>query len=332
MTHRAPALTMPQAVPHQLQYLEAMGITAWTARYRLPHAAETVACDWPQRVPDPAAAQPPVQRLQLFLDQPPIDQPPIDQPSTAAASIASDTAAVSLSLSSRLSNRPAHGDFKASIVGREDSSTHQAAAQSPPPASAPKGPSAAIDNTRAETAAETRAASGEQEAAALRFKLQVASLDSRWLVVLVQPDAPNALERRLLASLLASVGIVPSGRATFIDFQWPMMEGLAVESPVIEAQQGIKAFLDGRAREGLSPEQLVLFGEDDKPAMVAFQQALALEGLQSSLLSLPVWRAPSLSTLLNSAEAKRALWPALYGLGQRWQAPQSARQAQGADL
>jgi hypothetical protein len=53
--------------PQRLQYLEAMGLTAWVARYRLPHARPTEACEWP--LPERPAASPPAERLHALLDE-----------------------------------------------------------------------------------------------------------------------------------------------------------------------------------------------------------------------------------------------------------------------
>ncbi|WP_111412844.1 hypothetical protein [Billgrantia lactosivorans] len=53
--------------PQRLQYLEAMGLTAWVARYRLPHARPTEACEW--ELPERPAASPPAERLHALLDE-----------------------------------------------------------------------------------------------------------------------------------------------------------------------------------------------------------------------------------------------------------------------
>lgn len=54
--------------PQRLQYLEAMGVTAWVARYRLPHARPTEVCEW--LLPEgQEAAVPPSERLHALLDE-----------------------------------------------------------------------------------------------------------------------------------------------------------------------------------------------------------------------------------------------------------------------
>ena len=53
--------------PQRLQYLEAMGLTAWVARYALPNARPTPACDW--ELPEPPPAEAPGERLHALLDE-----------------------------------------------------------------------------------------------------------------------------------------------------------------------------------------------------------------------------------------------------------------------
>lgn len=291
MAERVPVSVVPQmAVPHQLQYLDAMGLRAWTARYQLPHAAETSACEWAEVAAVPDAAEPPTQRLQSLIDEAPASTPSVSSALTAVRR-----------------SEGVSGRFKALLEDEAGVSANTALPKA--------GHLAASDS---QSIGDEQTSSIMQ--AALRFTLQVTVLERRWLVALVQPVMPNIHEQRLLAAMLSSVGIQPAERVSFIDFQWPMMEGLLTESPLIEAQQGIKAFLEGRAHEGLSLEKLVLFGDSEAEAMNAFRQVLDIDGVQSGLLSLPVWQAPSLASLLVSAECKAELWPALHALGQDWQA------------
>lgn len=71
--------------PQRLQYLEAMGLTAWVARFRLPNARPSETCEW--ELPERAAASPPAERLHALLDEadaaarqappgPPVAEPP----------------------------------------------------------------------------------------------------------------------------------------------------------------------------------------------------------------------------------------------------------------
>lgn len=292
MSQCASATTRPQVpAPQQLQYLEAMGITAWTARYRLPHAAETAACEWPDAAPA-VVSEPPVQRLHSLLDD--------------ASAV---TAAPPVQVATPEPRAPSVGRMRALLDTAEAATVADDAELS-----TPHSVSAVTDLSTPPVAATTPTV---QEA--LRFTLQVTALDERWLIILVQPKSPTATEQRLLKAMWTAVGIEADHVEPFIDFQWPMIEGLVVESPVIEAQQGIKAFLDGRARAGLVPQRLVVFGNDDEASMKALSQVLALDDKEhSTLLSLPVWQAPSLSTLLESSAHKAALWPHLQALGQLW--------------
>ncbi|WP_404299013.1 hypothetical protein [Halomonas sp.] len=53
--------------PQRLQYLEAMGLTAWVARYTLPNARPTPACEW--ELPEAPPAEAPGVRLHALLDE-----------------------------------------------------------------------------------------------------------------------------------------------------------------------------------------------------------------------------------------------------------------------
>ncbi|MCA1770918.1 MAG: hypothetical protein LC652_13595, partial [Halomonas sp.] len=53
--------------PQRLQYLEAMGLTAWVARYALPNARPTPACEW--ALPEAPPAEAPGERLHALLDE-----------------------------------------------------------------------------------------------------------------------------------------------------------------------------------------------------------------------------------------------------------------------
>lgn len=307
MSQRASVTPAPQVpAPHQLQYLEAMGITAWTARYRMPNAAETPVCEWSEVAPVPAA-KPPVQRLHSLLDDTPAV---VASPPTVAAKVAPQPSSP--------------GRMRALLDASAEASIASKNVGLSTPESLPA-------NTALSTpASDVTPITATAAQPALRFTLQVAALDDCWLIVLVQPKPPTSSEQRLLNALWASAGISAEHTSAFIDFQWPMIEGLIVESPLIEAQQGIKAFLEGRARSGLKPQQLVLFGTDTDNSMVALNNVLAVDAqAQSTLLALPVWQGPALSTLMASAQEKAALWPQLYALGQQWQAMRGGAVSEG---
>lgn len=270
----------PSAPHHQLQYLEAMGLTVWSARYRLPHAAVTPACAWPE-APTPSPQAPPSQRLHSLIDDA-VDTPaphhsattpatPVDKPSPAPARMREMLS---------LSNSPAPVNEPASVAP---------------------------------------AKSMQQ---ALSFTMQIAALDQRWLIVLAQPHAPTETEQRFLRHLLTATGILPNEAPQFLDFQWPMIKGIPVEDPVIEAQQGMRAFLEGRREAGWSPERLLMFGDTEHRDRQALECVLQLQNTSdeasSSLLKLPVWQSESLATLMSDADHKRALWPRTHMWMQWW--------------
>lgn len=207
--------------PQRLQYLEAMGLTAWTARYRLPGAAETLACDWPEEAPVPAQA--PRARLQALLQEP---AAPPREPAEATPKA-----------STQASPETAAGPGRAKALLGE---APQAPVATPPEAHSAR-PAAPVASTVA-----------PQQA--LRFSVQLMALEGRWLVLL--PEAPDAIQQRLLNNLGRAAGL-PLAAPALQRFDWPLMEGLPVEAPLEEAREGLKAFIAGR---GWHPERLLVFG------------------------------------------------------------------------
>lgn len=264
--------------PQRSQYLEAMGLTPWVSRYRLVNAAPTPACEWIE--PEAAPAQPPAQRLHALLDD--AERAPAT-PSPEPAG----------------SPRQAVGQGGRARALLE---THGAAID--PPAEPVAAPDESVP------AADVPA--GESPVS-LRFSLQIAALDGRWLVLLPGASQPDATLSALLANLFQAAGIVPGAAPEFQAFRWPMMEGQPVEAPLNEARDGLRAFVDGRRRRGWRPERLLVFGADETLAPV-----LALENRHCELLGIPGWQGPSLEALANSAEAKRALWPTLQTWREAW--------------
>ncbi|MEQ6918604.1 hypothetical protein [Halomonas aquatica] len=263
--------------PQRLQYLEAMGLTAWVSRYRLPNALATPACEWEQPEPQDAAHQAPGERLHALLDE------------AAEARVAAPAVPPA---EPEPRQRPPAGPGKArALLGdmvpaaETVSSSEQASSR---PAQAP----------------------GE----ALRFTLQVACLDGRWLILLPQEAPPVPAEVDLLRHLLLASGVLPEQMAAFEAFRWPQLEGLPVEAPLEEAREGLQAFLAGRRRRGWVPERLLVFGED-----AVLDDLLALTEAHCPLLALPAWQGPSLGELCGSAAAKRSLWPRMSGWRQAWQ-------------
>ncbi|MFG6177447.1 hypothetical protein ACGTN6_09400 [Halomonas sp. THAF12] len=262
--------------PQRLQYLEAMGLTAWTARYLLPNARPTEACEWELPTPDDAVRQAPAERLQALLETP-------AKPAPAPAAPQAEP-----------HERPAGPRKARALLG----------GVVPEAATVDEAPAADAGTDAAEEAA-------PQEA--LRFALQVACLDGRWLVVLPGEAAPSPVAQRLLANLLRAAGVTPEQPPAFESFHWPQIEGMPVQAPLDEARQGLAAFLAGRARRGWAPERLLVFGEDAILATV-----LAIEAERSTALDLPAWQGPSLDAMAGSAELKRQLWPRLARWHRDW--------------
>ncbi|MBZ9539207.1 MULTISPECIES: hypothetical protein [Modicisalibacter] len=257
----------PLGEPQRSQYLEAMGLTAWVGRYRLPNARESQACDWPEPSHEPA--RPPAQRLHALLDE------AAPEP------------------------RPMAASEEAPVLPRANARRARAllgGAAEPPEPETPQAVPAA---------AEAETVSTPEPREALRFALQVAALEGRWLILLPGETPPDAKALRLLGNLLRAAGIEVEMPA-FQAFRWPLMDGLSAEAPLQEAQDGLQAFIDGRRRRGWQPERVLLFG--DAPVL---SRVLAADADRCGLLELPLWQGETLATLATSAEAKRALWPYL---------------------
>lgn len=253
--------------PQRSQYLEAMGLTPWVSRYRLPNAAPTQEVDWPQ--PRDEAKQAPTQRLHALLD---------DAEAAPAVMQASPTPPVKVARRARALLEPEE---------KPGDSTHSEPDQLAP----------------------TQHAGSRQ---ALRFSAQIGALDGRWLVVLPDAHESDGTPLELLNNILQAARIVPGSTPDFQTFRWPMLEGLPVESPLGEAQEGLRAFIEGR-RRGWRPERLLLFGEDE-----ALRTVLGLKEDHCSLLGIAAWQGPALHELVRSASAKRALWPLLLEWRQAW--------------
>ncbi|MDR5859071.1 hypothetical protein FZZ93_16120 [Halomonas eurihalina] len=264
--------------PHRLQYLEAMGLTAWVARYRLPNAQPTEACEWEPEPAEKGGSRAPGERLHALLED------AAEAPSTSPES-------------SESTARPPAGQGRArallgDLVPGEAAPASTTSVPSPtPPVSSP----------------------AEPPAEALRFTWQVTCLDGRWLLVLPRDAGPSDTEYRLLGNLLRAAGVVPSRPPSFETFRWPQLEGLSVEAPLEEAQEGLRAFLNGRRQRGWVPERLLVFGGD-----AVLSDLLVLTEGHSGLLSMPVWQGPDLKELAHGAEAKRALWPRMQDWKRDW--------------
>ncbi|MCI0510866.1 MAG: hypothetical protein L0Y53_12470 [Chromohalobacter sp.] len=264
----------------RLQYLEAMGLGAWVSRYRLPNALPTPMCEW--ETPPSQAPASHGQRLQALLDD-------AAAPSTAPAGGAASTPRNTGKSVSKASAR-------ALLLGE----------------ASPEPPPSALED--ANQAAASAADDGKPEAyEALRYDLQIAALEGRWLVLVPGGNAPDRTALELLGNLLRVAGIRVDAALEFRSFQWPLVDTAPVTAPLDEARDGLRAYMAGQARRGWRPERLLVFGQD-----ATLNAVLALEDARSETLSLPCWMLPSLETLASSADAKRALWPQLAAWREAW--------------
>ena len=262
--------------PQRSQYLEAMGLTPWVSRYRLPNAAETAACEWlePETVPE----RPPAQRLQALLDTP--AEAPARSPVTSVPAAPSHQ------------RKRARGLLESEgVVEAAEEATVAEPAQKTPPDEASK-PHA-------------------QES--LRFTLQVAALDGRWLVMVPYHQPPDSASRRLLDNLLLAAGIQPRNPPVFQEFRWPVVEDAPAESPLEEACDGLRAFVEGQSRRGWRPERVLVFGEE-----ATLTPVLALTEGRCGLLGIDGWQGPALEAVAKSPAAKRELWRAMADWREAW--------------
>lgn len=311
--------------PQRLQYLDAMGLTAWVGRYQLPNALPTAACEWPELITHEAVA--PQARLHALIDEAP--RPAAHQ--TAPLAVRAPEA------TTRPAGPPPSQNARA-LLGMADSvqQPKTPAAQAPSALSS-SASSVSLPVEQGSTASwgtppEKRSTPAEMtdEAAVtpppadqppLRFSLQIAALDGRWLVLLPGDEAPHLQGEALLKALWRAAGITESRKLTFSRFRWPLLPNLKASAPLEEAQEGLRAFLAGPARREWQPERVLVFGNDEtsKALCKVLDITSSMNGTgESRLLNLPIWHGPSLAALAHSSEAKRALWPLLVRWGRGW--------------
>lgn len=288
--------------PQRLQYLDAMGLTAWVARYQLPTARPSEVCDWPElRTEQSTEGQPkvaPSERLQALLT-PEASPAPVSQAGQARSE----------------SEAPSRASMPRRARALLDDLTPENAEAGRP---TPEVASQAGTKTQQVATTTERASSPEsapraqaQAEPSWQFSLQVACLDGRWLVVTPGQQALSAVEVRLLANLFAAAGMALEQPPSLEDYRWPPVTGASLQvmsqDPGQDARDGLCAFLHGRQRlAGWAPRRAFAFGMDE-----TLEALLAIDGQHSATLDLPLWQGPELGTLSTSAEAKRALWPRL---------------------
>ncbi|MDQ7728198.1 hypothetical protein [Halomonas sp. SpR8] len=270
-------------------YLEAMGITAWAAKYQLPNALPTEACEWEDSTP---AATPPREQLQALLDDAPAPRRQTAKP-LAPEAPASKSQAADETIASPSAVRALLGQDK------------------PGPAS----------QVAAQSATATEAATAKP-AKPLAFSFSCVCLEGRWLML--QAGEMSVLEQQLLANLLQAAGIQQGALPEASHFTWPQMaNAFTVEDPLDEAREGLAAFIAGGvSRQGWQLERLLWWGELG-PEQAPLDRILNVTEGQSETLALPVWQGPELGSLLDGSCSKRDLWPALMTLGQHWASARS---------
>ncbi len=258
-----------------------MGLTAWVSRYRLPNALETSRCEWQQAPVEPR--QPPAKRLHALLE---------DADEAAAQATPQPAAPAEATPLSRPTGSP----------------VKRARALLGEPAAEPE-----VSSGAAEPSADVPAREAEPPGEALRFTLQVAALEGRWLVLQVSDATPSADAQRLLTNLFKAAAIETAQPPVFDAFRWPLMDDIPAQAPFEEAREGLRAFIEGRRRRGWQPERLLLFGAHDE-----LERVLEIVEGQSRLLEIPAWCGPALDELTASADAKRALLPLLAKWREAW--------------
>lgn len=153
----------------------------------------------------------------------------------------------------------------------------------------------------------------------LSFTLSGLCLGGRWLSL---HDGELTTEQRtLLVNIYQAAGIAPSAMSAWQTFTWPpLADGPAAEEPLVEAREGLSAFVNGMAsRNGWVLAQVLWWaGEQETPLGEVLDPDQDTSATRSNTLSLPLWQGPELETLLHDGAAKRALWPAIEALGERW--------------
>ncbi len=281
-------------------YLDAMGITTWGARYQLPNARPTEACEWEDATPD---AIPPRERLHALLDDAPSPKRQPSKPQAAEPQASSEVIASPSAVRA--------------LLGQDKQSPQKQASDKPVTAN----PATAESSTDAAPAAPAKP---------LEFALSCLCLNGRWLML--QAGEMSALERQLLANLLQAAGVHRGELPQVTRFSWPpMSNAFAVEDPLAEAREGVAAFIEGQAsRQGWQLARLLWWGELGSE-QAPLDNILNIKESQSHTLSLPVWQGPALADLLEGDRSKRDVWPALRALGQQWSEDSSVAAEPNAD-
>lgn len=288
------------------QYLEAMGINLWVARHSLPNALASSLPEVEEVADSRTAPLDHHQRLHALIDE--FDRPEAaPEPATPAPEATPHDAA-----------RPVR-----SIKALLDTDRGQ---QNDAPVTVPAVRSSApvAEENSSPAASEMAEPVTRLPREPLRFSLQMAALDGRWLVLLTRDEALTSREETLLGAIFQAGGVGPAAPLSCQRFGWPMMEGLPVDDALDEARQGFKAFLAGRRARGWNPERLLLFGQ-----LSVLEEVLDVHDGRSRVLDLPLWQGPALDSL-GEASSRRALWAAMGEWRRWWQADVGVQQSDEA--
>lgn len=281
--------------PQRLQYLEAMGITAWASRYRFANALTTEQSEW--QIPSAPEKPAPGQRLHALLETP----APTAEPRRAGAEAESgkDSGAGARPASSAghepmpaLSRARALLDGSASdpASGGRDTSRSAAQSESAPPAQS----TGAVESPV------------EPSADPLRFTLSLAVLGGRWWLMLPGERTLSTAGQALLEQMLRSVALPPSW-SPVSRLTWPLMDVPAVD-PAGEARDGIQVFCAGQARRhDLAIDGAIVVG-DERWAPLLSESSDGDTWAYHAL--------PHPDDLLSSAKGKRDCWPQLQSIAQ----------------
>ncbi|MGY4876904.1 hypothetical protein ACLUEY_03350 [Vreelandella aquamarina] len=275
------------------QYLDAMGISTWASRYQLPHALETPVCEWEDVKPESST---PSQRLHALLDDAQQAEAKRQVPQPSEPAMASPPAATSESSSPQALR---------SLLG--DKTREAPAPKVSIPSSSDLAPSPPVPEENTITESATDPVKRE----ALVFTLSCCCIDDRWLTLL--PGQPDSVEKRLLDNMLYVITGRKSVLSDTFTFRWPpLANGPMPDNPLEEARDGIHAFLNGAARRnGWQLERVLWWGKAQESP---FDDLLNIHNGHSQTLGMPVWQGDALPVLCQSADAKRALLPALLDL------------------
>lgn len=226
------------------------------------------------------ATPPPRERLHALLDDAPAPRPR-SQPAAIEGDVASTSVASPTAVKALLGNVP-------------EAETASKTSATPAPSTLP------------------------EPAKPLNFDLSCVCVGGRWLSLCEGEMSP--VEQQLLANILRAAGMLHGELPAVTYFKWPPMATVfSPEEPLEEAQEGVAAFIAGAAsRQGWQLEKVLWWGAEGATEDASFTRVMALAGEQSSTLALPVWQGPTLASLRQKTNAKRALWPRLAALAQQW--------------